>query len=196
MKKKGLLALVNNHELYIPHNSFLSLYCSWHDWLLVILLYIIVYFHFHFFLVLFVMFFLTGCGKRYLGSTKVVSGQTARPHSWPWQVQLRRTTSGSHFCGGSLINDQWVITAAHCVYNRGTSFLNVRLGWYDKILFYPSNTLTVRHYCHHYNLHYLVVLLIIIISIFIFFILFIIVITIIIGNIITFIIITTRTPPN
>ena len=69
-----------------------------------------------------------------------MDGQTARPHSWPWQVQLRRAGSGSHFCGGSLISDQWVLTAAHCVYNRDSSFLTVRLGW-----FYIVNKFNIIH---------------------------------------------------
>ncbi|KAJ8006790.1 hypothetical protein DPEC_G00110870 [Dallia pectoralis] len=45
-------------------------------------------------------------------NTKIVGGQTATSGSWPWQVSLQ--SSGRLFCGGSLINNQWVLTAAHC----------------------------------------------------------------------------------
>ncbi|XP_036037169.1 anionic trypsin-2 isoform X1 [Onychomys torridus] len=42
---------------------------------------------------------------------KIVGGYTCRESSVPYQVSLN---SGYHFCGGSLINDQWVVSAAHC----------------------------------------------------------------------------------
>ena len=42
---------------------------------------------------------------------KIVGGYTCRENSVPYQVSLN---SGYHFCGGSLINDQWVVSAAHC----------------------------------------------------------------------------------
>ncbi|KAF4111064.1 serine protease [Onychostoma macrolepis] len=47
------------------------------------------------------------------GYARIVNGEEAVPHSWPWQVSLQDFT-GFHFCGGSLINEYWVVTAAHC----------------------------------------------------------------------------------
>lgn len=48
--------------------------------------------------------------------SKIVNGQDATPCEWPWQVSLR-TSTGFHFCGGTLISQKWVITAAHCINN-------------------------------------------------------------------------------
>ena len=48
--------------------------------------------------------------------SRVVNGDNASPHSWPWQVSLR--VRGGHICGGSLIRPNWIVTAAHCVYRN------------------------------------------------------------------------------
>ncbi|XP_038565948.1 transmembrane protease serine 9-like [Micropterus salmoides] len=70
---------------------------------------------------------LSVCGKPPF-NTKIVGGQVASAGSWPWQASLR--TSGFHFCAGTLINNQWVLTAAHCCARSGvsTSTLTVSLG--------------------------------------------------------------------
>ncbi|XP_054715760.1 plasminogen-like [Uloborus diversus] len=65
---------------------------------------------------------------------RMVGGRVARPHSWPWQVSLRlKTHSHSHFCGGTLINDQWVLTAAHCFISISDPFyVAIHLGSHNK----------------------------------------------------------------
>ncbi|MEE6524731.1 hypothetical protein FKM82_024349, partial [Ascaphus truei] len=51
------------------------------------------------------------CGKPVM-SDRIVGGQDSVYGEWPWQVSLRK--NGYHICGGSLINTQWVVSAAHC----------------------------------------------------------------------------------
>jgi len=44
---------------------------------------------------------------------QIVGGQNAAPHQFPWQVGI--FMDNSYFCGGSIISDEWIMTAAHCV---------------------------------------------------------------------------------
>lgn len=50
---------------------------------------------------------------------KVIGGEVAADGAWPWQVALlvagEPVSTDSQFCGGSIVLDQWVLTAAHCV---------------------------------------------------------------------------------
>ncbi|EZA47129.1 hypothetical protein DMN91_001028 [Ooceraea biroi] len=64
--------------------------------------------------------FRTHCGVRPLMSRagKIVGGKGAQFGEWPWQVLVREATWLGLFtknkCGGVLITDKYVITAAHC----------------------------------------------------------------------------------
>ncbi|CAH3173675.1 unnamed protein product [Porites evermanni] len=71
------------------------------------------------------------CGKR-PSSARVVNGENASPHSWPWQISLRKQGK-YHICGGSLIRPDWVVTAAHSVYrNTDPSGYTVVAGAYRR----------------------------------------------------------------
>lgn len=45
--------------------------------------------------------------------SRIVGGENVRIDHYPWQVSLQ--IGGNHFCGGSVIHPDWVLTAAHCV---------------------------------------------------------------------------------
>jgi len=46
----------------------------------------------------------------------IVNGRVAENCSWPWQISFVYSNS-QPFCGGTLINPWWVLTAAHCFTN-------------------------------------------------------------------------------
>ncbi|XP_072756072.1 uncharacterized protein [Anoplolepis gracilipes] len=63
---------------------------------------------------------------------RIVGGQNADPGEWPWIAAL--FNAGRQFCGGSLIDEQHILTAAHCVVNMNSwdvARLTVRLGDYN-----------------------------------------------------------------
>jgi secreted trypsin-like serine protease len=54
------------------------------------------------------------CGKQHYEPLKarIIGGLIARANSWPWQIMLRGAGS---MCGGALIDERHVLTAAHCI---------------------------------------------------------------------------------
>ena len=58
------------------------------------------------------------------------------PNEFPWHVHLR-TYYGKGFCGGSILNKRWILTAAHCVsegngkLTRQPEQLYLAIGWYE-----------------------------------------------------------------
>ncbi|XP_062311626.1 tryptase-2-like isoform X1 [Osmerus eperlanus] len=64
--------------------------------------------------------------------SSIVGGENAPEGRWPWMVYLSLTNGyDSWSCGGSVLNEEWVLTAAHCVDPSLQALLNfsfARLG--------------------------------------------------------------------
>ncbi|XP_043679848.1 transmembrane protease serine 9-like [Vespula pensylvanica] len=61
---------------------------------------------------------------------RIVGGRPTIPNRYPWIARL--VYDGRFHCGASLINNDYVITAAHCVRNLKRSKIRVVLGDYDQ----------------------------------------------------------------
>lgn len=81
------------------------------------------------------------CGiKPQLGFLGIVGGNAALPHEFPWQVSIQAGTS--HFCGGSILNRRWIVTAGHCLdaWRGMFEFLDVVAGNWNKMFEFCLNS--------------------------------------------------------
>ncbi|XP_078342560.1 serine protease 1-like isoform X2 [Oculina patagonica] len=55
------------------------------------------------------------CGTKAQG-TRIVGGTNAKPGAWPWQITMdyKGHAEKPHWCGGSIVSPQWIVSAAHC----------------------------------------------------------------------------------
>lgn len=67
-----------------------------------------------------------------LAQSKIVGGTDVPAGFYPWMAALvdrnEPDTFQAQFCGGSLIHESWVVTAAHCVENSSAASIGV---WLD-----------------------------------------------------------------
>ncbi|KAF4097692.1 mast cell protease 1A-like [Onychostoma macrolepis] len=82
----------------------------------------------------------------------IVNGTEAKPHSRPYMVSLQ--SNKEHICGGFLISDEFVMTAAHCW--NGSQILTVVVGAHDLRNSENSDRIGVKSYIPHpsYMIHF------------------------------------------
>lgn len=73
-------------------------------------------------------------------SQQIVGGIAARAHEFPWQASVRRKATNSHFCGAFIINQRWIMTAAHCMTGENPNIVSVVIGDHTR----NDNTNAVR----------------------------------------------------
>ncbi|GLV43287.1 uncharacterized protein CBL_14035 [Carabus blaptoides fortunei] len=71
-----------------------------------------------------------GCGMKTLSHRIHAGSRQTEPKEWPWMVALLEGVD-TLFCGGVLITDVHVLTAAHCTNSRKRENIKIRLGEYD-----------------------------------------------------------------
>nr|XP_023969627.1 mast cell protease 1A-like [Chrysemys picta bellii] len=80
---------------------------------------------------------------------EIIGGQEARPHSRPYMafVKIETERKGGRMCGGFLIRDDVVVTAAHCI----PSTITVLLGAHNISVHEPGimQEIRVRHRISH-----------------------------------------------
>lgn len=55
------------------------------------------------------------CGLKVNASGLIVNGEPVEANAWPWLASLYEPQLKKHICGGSIISELHVLTAAHCV---------------------------------------------------------------------------------
>ncbi|XP_037799654.1 trypsin-1-like [Penaeus monodon] len=64
---------------------------------------------------------------------KIVGGVEASPGEFPHQISMQRNSifGRSHSCGGSIFNENYIVTAGHCVHGQSASKIFIVAGEYD-----------------------------------------------------------------
>ena len=84
---------------------------------------------------------------------RIINGQNAVAGSWPWIISIRQLLSdGSfyHICGGSLIDIDLVLTAAHCLVDQTINTIIIVVNTYNVTIIPDSSNI---YYIKEFKIH-------------------------------------------
>ncbi|XP_045488889.1 chymotrypsin-2-like [Pieris rapae] len=64
------------------------------------------------------------------GDSRIIGGKDATPGMANYQISIRVHNRNRewHSCGGSILNEEYVLTAAHCVYQKNMNYMSIVVG--------------------------------------------------------------------
>ncbi|PIK56064.1 hypothetical protein BSL78_07039 [Apostichopus japonicus] len=84
-------------------------------------------------------------------ATRIVGGEVTGKGAFPWMAQIWNVLRGTKYCAGSILDDHWILTAAHCIKMKNFTRKDIRiqLGDYDTQLPEPQQRSTTSpRYIH------------------------------------------------
>lgn len=79
--------------------------------------------------------------KREEDFVRIVGGDRSAPHSWPFIVAMYK--DGSFHCGGTIINENWILSAAHCMARAANHYYEIHAGLLRRYSYAPEVQISI-----------------------------------------------------
>ncbi|GBN08993.1 Serine protease nudel, partial [Araneus ventricosus] len=66
---------------------------------------------------------------------RIVGGENSQPGNWPWHAAVYK--NGTYACGATIINNHWLLSAAHCFLDHRHTYYEATLGMLRRRSFTP-----------------------------------------------------------